>query len=76
MKWISVKEKLPDIAKYVIVFQKIGIIRLATRQKYYNNDSWWWDINGYCFSSEDIAYWMDLPDPPEKEEKNGTSSNI
>lgn len=63
--WISVRDRLPDTDRYVI-------IRLETGDMCYGwcvpNLQIWFDEN--LTEIESVAYWRELPDPPKKEKKN------
>jgi len=61
MKWISVKERLPDkMGGYIVVNAKYGVVKHGywhhgvQRFTTYNDDE-----------LTDITHWMPLPDPPE-----------
>ena len=57
MKWISVKEKMPEkgqrVITYDISFPDGGIIV----EEYYGFEEW--------STSYEVTHWMPLPDPPE-----------
>lgn len=60
-KWISVKDRLPDEFKNVIVANKRG--------KTYDIDKAWW--NGYSWDRcgkgpyRNVTHWIPLPEPPD-----------
>ena len=64
-EWISVKDKLPDDVKDVIVCDEFGLVYPAY---YYTFDGCWM----YSFAAErcehKITHWMPLPTPPESED--------
>jgi hypothetical protein len=81
MKWIDLKEQLPEQGQYVLVSN--GTV-VAAAQADRDVSDWyityeghtvseiWWDIahaNGYDvewdFDEDTITHWMPLPDPPE-----------
>jgi hypothetical protein len=63
--WISVKDRLPDDVKDVIVCDEFGLVYPAY---YYTFDGCWM----YSFAAErcehKITHWMPLPEPPESED--------
>ncbi len=75
VKWISVKERLPDIdkksevpgwSKEVIGYHRqYGIVfcycRISTRE---------WMLSKSCHITSKITHWMPLPEPPEGESES------
>lgn len=63
-EWISVKDRLPDNARTVIICAEIVKGRKWVSFGYFDGDEW------ICGSMNDVqvSYWMELPDPPEEEE--------
>lgn len=63
--WISVKDRLPDNIKDVIVYDEYGLMYLA----YYHPFRKYWL---YVFTGKEcahkITHWMPLPEPPEIKE--------
>lgn len=63
-EWISVKDRLPDYAKDVIVYDELGWVYPA----YHTFAECW----RYSFTSKrcshKITHWMPLPEPPESED--------
>lgn len=59
-RWISVKEKLPENHKEVLIYcgsyHEIGWYES-------DNKSWRSDFLGCC--TDDVTHWMPLPEPPE-----------
>lgn len=58
MKWISVKERMPELKEEIICCSEEGYISV---EKYRGGD----DI--YCDSTDSgyATHWMPLPEPPE-----------
>ena len=60
MKWISVKDRLPDVEMEVLVFDGYDIGTGYLKENY----EW------FLFSENlyiKITHWMPLPEPPKKE---------
>lgn len=77
MKWISVKDELPDRFQYVLVCFE-GNERMpytVSMARYVNYDCSKWELEGntpVCIDSQswylttcDITHWMPLPFPPK-----------
>lgn len=61
-RWISVKDKLPEVGKVVIVCDKqggVGAMELLSNGQWYHR--------GMAWSAEWILYWQPLPEPPTLE---------
>jgi hypothetical protein len=73
-QWISVKDKLPEIGKEVIVFSprsnqgKGRVTALSRYIRYEGAVDFYWD-NSYggrnVYVQEAITHWMPLPKPPQ-----------
>lgn len=64
-RWISVKEKLPEVGERVIVARKDGKVEQGCKDV---GD--WWRVYGTRVKS--ITHWMPLPSSPnERSEDNG-----
>lgn len=65
-QWISVKDRLPENVRDVVVCDECGNVFSA----YYTTDRW-----QYAFTIKPcipkVAYWMPLPEPPESEGVDG-----
>ena len=69
VKWISVKDKLPDEGERVLIYAP------RTQNQYYvamfytlrGEIKFTMNIYGisYCWYAEDVTYWMPLPKPPK-----------
>ena len=61
--WISVKDRLPDEDKWVVVCVELGGLPQCVGMAYLKNGMWCDDENddGFC-----VEYWMDVPKLPEK----------
>ena len=53
-EWISVEDRLPDVGKFVLIYNKINGVCLD-----YND--------GVTFGYYDVTHWMPLPKPPKGE---------
>lgn len=57
-QWISVKDKLPEKFKPVIVCREDGKVEQG-----YKDVGDWWKV--YGTRTKRVTHWMPLPDPPE-----------
>lgn len=59
MKWISVKDRLPELASFVIAYKKNGLVLglyfSADEEFRYGRD---------CDQTKQVTHWMPLPKPP------------
>ena len=53
-EWISVEDRLPDVGKFVLIYNEINGVLLD----YYD---------GATFGYYDVTHWMPLPNPPKGE---------
>jgi hypothetical protein len=60
MKWISVKDRLPDTKQEVICFDGVYVFSGVIYDPKYGFQ--WME---YGYTPEDITYWMPLPKPPQ-----------
>ena len=51
-EWISVKDRLPDVGKFVLIYNEINGVRLDYH-------------DGATFGYYDVTHWMQLPEPPK-----------
>lgn len=63
IRWIPIKEKLPEEGVDVLVCDKYGEIRIANGEYVTFEDwkTWGWDINGFTFGK--VVAWKPLPEP-------------
>lgn len=74
MKWISVKDKLPELDSRVLVIDEDGEVQICNYCKSYWNNPKLKRKNGIGFLDESDeqprtlypAYWMPLPFPPKE----------
>ena len=57
-EWISVEDRLPEDAYFVLAFEDTGLMRVVC---FYDNR--WEDNLDYVI--EGVTHWMPLPKPPE-----------
>lgn len=62
--WISVKDRLPDTRRYVIICLSTGHMCCGW---YTPNLQIWFNENATAIES--VTHWRELPDPPRTEEK-------
>ena len=53
-EWISVKDRLPDVGKFVLIYNEINGVLLDYH-------------DGATFGYYDVTHWMPLPNPPKGE---------
>lgn len=61
-EWTPVREKVPDKAVKVLAYFNDGYEKRITLAVRYENG--WYDLVNYCMTN-DIKYWMDLPEVEE-----------
>ena len=59
-KWISVKERLPEVGKKVIVARDEKV-----EQGVYRGVNGWWKV--YGTNTKSVTHWMPMPQPPKGE---------
>jgi len=63
MEWISIKDRLPDIDKRVLIYLSHGVIKVDERYKsLYGKQIGNWR---YTYPETNITHWMPLPEPPK-----------
>lgn len=66
VKWISVKERLPNIGEDVLVLVGADMFVMALARKDQETaDIEWVDAQGYIAEMWEVTHWMQLPPPPE-----------
>ena len=53
-EWISVKDRLPDVGKFVLIYSEINGVCMDYH-------------DGATFGYYDVTHWMPLPNPPKGE---------
>lgn len=53
-EWIPVKDRLPDVGKFVLIYNEINGVCLDYH-------------DGATFGYYDVTHWMPLPNPPKAE---------
>ena len=67
MKWISVKDSLPEEGSVVIALAVgEGMYYIIVAQAH---ETTWFDHNTGEQIDEDIRYWLELPPPPTEDEE-------
>ncbi len=64
MNWISVKDRLPEVRKDVLVYDKEYGTRLAYWHDQYEPYEWY-ECTGCGNTLEYITHWMPLPGEPD-----------
>ena len=62
MKWISVKERLPEKERAVLCHCRANIIEAL----YLDTDECWQGFSGR-YMKNFVTHWMPLPEPPKEE---------
>lgn len=69
--WISVKDRLPDNARFVLLYVKTKK-QTGYAFGWFNNKTKQWSCTQRLFNSnfefEKVTYWRELPNPPRMEE--------
>lgn len=65
MEWISVKDRFPDKYKDVLVCTKNGMLTAI----HYFTDRKEWQGHGLPFRTFGVTYWIPIPEPPTKSQK-------
>ena len=69
MKWISVKDRMPDHNNEVLVYApELDIIGPELIGNYFDDDETWtaYDFHETNMNAK-VTHWMPLPNPPEPE---------
>lgn len=61
-KWISVKERLPEVEADILAYIGEGsfVVCWMTHDGY-------WQCPAYLMDKDDVTHWMPLPEPPKEE---------
>jgi hypothetical protein len=64
-EWISVKERLPEFHKRVLVVAHPNLVVIAERGTLLKDVEWHWNAEGgSMFLHDACTHWMPLPEPP------------
>jgi len=67
MKWISVKERLPETQMNVLVVKENGKVFEMSYHAPFDSDKrifQWWAFGKYIDQHNQVTHWMPLPEPP------------
>lgn len=65
MRWISVKERLPEDGQKIIAAFRDGGGRIVDQARYSNGE---FDFASWAYVwGDNVTHWMPLPQPPEEE---------
>ena len=64
-KWISVKERLPEVGEDVLAYLGEGIFGICWLLK----DGYWETRDSFLYP-DDVTHWQPLPEPPKEEGEN------
>lgn len=64
-KWISVKERLPEVEADILAYIGEGgfVVCWMTHDGY-------WQCPAYLMDKDDVTHWQPLPEPPKEEGEN------
>ena len=67
-QWIPIEDGLPTIPENYICVEVLFRTKFGTNHlgKYFGDK--WISYEDYTYKTEDISYWMTLPQPPKKDE--------
>lgn len=67
MEWISVKDRLPEMNKTVLIVRsgsvEIGFYNAKDKRFYVPNES---AFDGWPIPVDGVTHWMPLPEPPKE----------
>lgn len=67
-EWISVKDRLPEFHKRVLVVARPNLVVIAERGTLLKDVEWHWSAEGgSMFLHDTCTHWMPLPKPPTPE---------
>ena len=64
MEWISIKDRLPEVGKRVLVYTEMNVIRIDRLRLIKNGKrkAATWESSLYV----EVTHWMPLPEPPKE----------
>lgn len=65
-EWISVKDRLPEKGKLVLIWTGNDDRRPAIFLAYLDDDGQEWVDGDYYTGAEYVTYWQPLPEPPQE----------
>jgi len=68
MKWISVKERLPEMDEWVLIDGPEVCKRIDPPSSNWKEGYAWKRIHESFYSPDDVTHWMPLPEPPKENE--------
>ena len=66
-EWISVKDRLPEDCKKILVVNGRGYISISSLWRKDGSKWTWVDSAGHFNHVNDITHWMPLPEPPKED---------
>jgi hypothetical protein len=67
MRWISVKDRLPEHETDVDIFIKIGVRRANVLFTNYEEDPhFYWEEHDCIYELDEVTHWMPLPELPKE----------
>ena len=66
-QWISVKDRLPEDCKKILVVNGHGYISISSLWRKDGSKWTWVDSTGHFNHVNDITHWMPLPEAPKEE---------
>lgn len=67
MEWISVKDRLPEIASAVVAIKTNGRIEILSYHSGFDvgkRDFWYWGFGKWHKQTEKVTHWILLPEKP------------
>jgi hypothetical protein len=66
-EWISVKDRLPEDCKKILVVNGHGYISISSLWRKDGSQWTWIDSTGHFNHVNDITHWIPLPEAPKEE---------